>query len=69
MHTVPQAWRSRPVQSIQDGVSITTMSRAQLYRLAKKGELELVKIGERKSAITTASIVRFFEKRGISVEG
>lgn len=62
-------WWFIPAQSIEDAELITKLSRAQLYRYVKDGQLDLVKLGTRKSAITTESIVRFFEKRGVSVRG
>lgn len=64
---IPENWQARPVQKVHEVSAITRLSRAAVYRQAQDGELELVKIGERSSAITTASIIRFLEKRGVEV--
>lgn len=42
------------------------VSRATIYRLAKEGTLELVKIGKRSSGITAASIAALIEKNKVS---
>lgn len=42
------------------------VSRATIYRLAKEGTLELVKIGKRSSGITAASINAMIEKNKVS---
>lgn len=42
------------------------VSRATIYRLAKEGTLELVKIGKRSSGITAASITAMIEKNKVS---
>lgn len=62
-------WHQKPTQSIKDACAITNRSQAQLYRDIQRGEFDLVKLGTLKSAVTTESIVRFFEKRGVSVRG
>jgi hypothetical protein len=41
------------------------MGRSSVYRLVDAGELELVKIGLRSSAITRASLVKFADARSI----
>jgi len=41
------------------------VSRATIYRLAKEGTLELVKIGKRSSGITAASIAAMIEKNKV----
>ncbi len=42
------------------------VSRATIYRLAKEGTLELVKIGKRSSGITAASIAAMIDKNKVS---
>ena len=42
------------------------VSRATIYRLAKEGTLELVKIGKRSSGITAASIAAMIEKNKVN---
>lgn len=64
---IPDNWRARPVQKVDQAAVILARSRVSIYRDAQRGELDLVKIGEHSSAITTASIIRFLEKRGIEV--
>jgi len=41
------------------------VSRATIYRLAKEGTLELVKIGKRSSGITAASIHAMIERNKV----
>lgn len=65
--TIPENWQARPVQKVDQAALILARSRVAIYRDVANGELDLVKIGERSSAITTASIIRFLEKRGIEV--
>ncbi len=42
------------------------VSRSTIYRLAKAGELELVKIGSRSSGITAASLHAMIERNRVS---
>lgn len=56
-----------PVRRPNDTAYLLGISRSTLYRLVKQGELQLVKLGERSSAITRESILSFAEKRGIPV--
>ncbi|WP_231654673.1 helix-turn-helix transcriptional regulator [Ralstonia solanacearum] len=42
------------------------VSRSTIYRLAKTGELELVKIGSRSSGITAASVHAMIERNKVS---
>lgn len=42
------------------------VSRATIYRLAKEGTSELVKIGKRSSGITAAGIAAMIEKNKVS---
>lgn len=44
---------------------LTGMARGSLYRCAKAGELDLVKLGMRSSGITRESLVRFAQARSI----
>lgn len=46
-------------------VRILDSSRTSVYRLAAAGELDIVKIGSRASAITRESLVRYAESRSI----
>lgn len=64
---IPDNWQACPVQKVDQAAVILARSRVSIYRDVQRGELDLVRIGERSSAITTASIVRFLEKRGIEV--
>lgn len=64
---VPDNWQARPVQKVDQAAVILARSRVSIYRDVQRGELDLVRIGERSSAITTASIVRFLERRGIEL--
>lgn len=67
MSTIPDNWQVRPVQKVDQAAVILARSRVSIYRDVKNGTLELVKLGERSSAITTASILRYLQARGIEV--
>ncbi|MCU6499884.1 transcriptional regulator [Rugamonas sp. A1-17] len=67
MNTIPDKWWARPVQKVQQAAVILARSRASIYLDVQRGELELVKIGEKSSAITTASILQYCARRGIEV--
>lgn len=67
MNAIPENWRTRPVQKVEQAAAILARSRASIYLDARRGELDLVKIGEKSSAITTASILRYCARRGIEV--
>ena len=67
MNSIPDNWQNRPVQKVEQAAVILARSRASIYLDARRGELELVKIGEKSSAITTASILRYCARRGIEV--
>lgn len=67
MNAIPENWRTRPVQKVGQAAAILARSRASIYLDVRRGELELVKIGEKSSAITTASILRYCSRRGIEV--
>ena len=67
MNVIPDNWQNRPVQKVRQAAAILARSRASIYLDAQRGELELVKIGEKSSAITTASILRYLANRGIEV--
>lgn len=53
------------VYRIPQAAHLLAMGRSSVYRLVDAGELELVKLGVRSSAITRASLVRFAETRSI----
>lgn len=53
------------VYRIPQAARLLAMGRSSVYRLVDAGELELVKIGVRSSAITRASLVAFAEARSI----
>lgn len=55
------------VRRPNDTAYLLGISRSTLYRLVTQGELQLVKISERSSAITRESILSFAERRGIPV--
>lgn len=67
MNAIPEKWWTRPVQKVQQAAVILARSRASIYLDVQRGELDLVKIGEKSSAITTASILRYCSRRGIEV--
>jgi excisionase family DNA binding protein len=50
-----------------EAARLLSISRSTLYRFVTQGHLQLVKIGERSSAIPRESILSFAEKRGIPV--
>lgn len=54
-----------PVRRPNDASYLLGISRSTLYRLVDQGELQLVKLGVRSSAITRDSILKFAESRGI----
>jgi hypothetical protein len=68
MKSIPDNWWTRPVQKVQQAAVILARSRASIYLDVQRGELDLVKIGEKSSAITTASILRYCARRGIEVK-
>lgn len=53
------------VYRIPQAAHLLAMGRSSVYRLVDAGELELVKIGLRSSAITRDSLVRFAAARSI----
>lgn len=57
----PFVYRIRQAATLL-GISIPT-----IYRLAKRGELQLVKIGVKASAIPRSSIEKFAVSRGIQL--
>jgi hypothetical protein len=67
MNIIPDNWRAHPVQKVTQAAAILARSRASIYLDVQRGHLDLVKIGEKSSAITTASIIRFLNSRGIEV--
>ncbi|PLX72624.1 MAG: hypothetical protein C0607_16070 [Azoarcus sp.] len=64
---VPKNWQSLPVQRMCHATVILSRCRGSIYLDVKAGRLDLVKLGERASAITTASIIRFLKERGVEV--
>ncbi len=67
MTEIPDNWKARPVQKVDQAAAILARCRASIYNDVKAGRLQLVKIGEHSSAISTASIIRFLNERGIEV--
>ena len=65
--TIAADWRYRPIQKVNEAATITATSRNTVYRLVQTGDLELVKLGERASGITTASIIQFLNSRGVEL--
>jgi excisionase family DNA binding protein len=57
--TPPLAYR------VNRAAYLLAMGRSSIYRLVDAGELELVKIGLRSSAITRDSLVKFAQARSI----
>ncbi len=53
------------VHRIPETARLLAMGRSSVYRLVDAGELELVKIGLRSSAITRDSLVKFAESHSI----
>ncbi|MBD3810813.1 MAG: helix-turn-helix domain-containing protein [Betaproteobacteria bacterium] len=53
------------VYRIPQAARLLAISRSSAYRLIDAGELELVKLGPRSSAITRASLIAFAEARSI----
>lgn len=52
-------------ERINPTAQLIGVSRATIYRLAKAGELDIVKLSERASGITRASIARYANARSI----
>lgn len=53
------------VYRIPQAAQLLALGRSSVYRLVDSGDLELVKIGLRSSAITRDSLVKFAEARSI----
>lgn len=64
---IPENWKTRPVLKVAQAAAITAQSIPSTYRAVQRGELELVKIAERSSAITTSSLIKFLTSRGVEV--
>jgi hypothetical protein len=64
---VPPNWQSLPVQRMCHATVILSRCRASIYQDVKAGRLDMVKLGERASAITTKSIIRFLKECGVEV--
>lgn len=67
MTAIPSNWHARPLQKVDEAAAILTRSRVSIYREVKRGNLDLVKTGEKSSAITTASILRWLNERGVEI--
>lgn len=57
--TPPLAYR------VENAKYLLNLSKNTIYRLVKSGDLDLVKLGPRASAITRESIVRYADSRSI----
>jgi len=55
----------RLAERINPAAQLLGLSRATIYRLIKAGELDLVKLSERASGITRASLARYANSRSI----
>lgn len=55
------------VYRIPQAARLLSLGRSSVYRLVDAGELDLIKLGLRSSAITRASLIKFCEARSITL--
>lgn len=55
------------VYRIPQAARLLSLGRSSVYRLVDAGELDLIKLGRRSSAITRASLIKFCDARGVAL--